>query len=67
MTSQRFNILKRLIGRKMVIIEDYIKNIYFYSHIDSVADESHVFIKNEDGTLRKISIFDIRSPSAEYS
>lgn len=62
----KINILKRIVGKKMVIIEDHIKNIYFYSYIDSVCDESHVNIKNEDNSLRKISIFDIRSPSSDY-
>jgi hypothetical protein len=67
MNNVKFNILRRIIGKKMVIVEDHIKNIYFYSYIDSILDDSHVNIKNEDGSLRKISIFDIRSPSADYS
>lgn len=66
MSSIKLNILKKIVGKKMVIIEDHIKNIYFYSYINSIVDDSTVNIKNEDGSLRKISIFDIRSPSSDY-
>lgn len=66
MNIQKLNVLKRIVGRKMVIINDHIKNTYFYSYIDSVVDDMHVNIKDSDGTLKKISIFDIRSPSVEY-
>jgi hypothetical protein len=62
----KVNILKKIIGKKMVIIQDHVKNIYFYAYIDSIIDESNVNIKTDTGLLRSVSIFDIRSPSSEY-
>lgn len=63
----KVNILKRMLGRKMVVIKDYIKNEYYYGHVDSVIDGSNVNIKNINGEIEKVSIFDLRSPSQEYS
>lgn len=65
--SVKVNILKRMLGRKMVVIKDYVKNEYYYGHVDSVIDESNVNVKNIDGEVEKVSIFDLRSPSQEYS
>lgn len=65
--SVKVNILKRMLGRKMVVIKDYIKNEYYYGNVESVIDESNVNVKNSDGEIEKVSIFDLRSPSQEYS
>jgi len=65
--SVKVNILKRMLGRKMVVIKDYVKNEYYYGNVDSVIDESNVNVRNASGELEKVSIFDLRSPSQEYS
>ena len=62
----KLNILKRIIGRKMVVIKDYSKNEYYYGQVESVVDESNVLVKRLSGENEKISIFDLRSPSVEY-
>jgi hypothetical protein len=62
----KLNILKRIIGRKMVVIKDYNKNEYYYGQVESVVDESNVLVKRLSGESEKISIFDLRSPSVEY-
>jgi hypothetical protein len=62
----KLNILKRIIGRKMVVIKDYSKNEYYYGQVESVLDESNVLVKRLSGESEKISIFDLRSPSIEY-
>ena len=62
----KLNILKRIIGRKMVVIKDYGKNEYYYGQVESVVDESNVLVKRLSGESEKISIFDLRSPSIEY-
>ena len=62
----KLNILKRIIGKKMVIIKDHIKKSYYYGIIESVIDETNVNVKSPSGEIEKISIFDLRSPSNEY-
>ena len=62
----KLNILRRIIGKKMVVIKDYIKNIYYYGMVDSVIDENTVNVKSPSGEFEKISIFNLRSPSNEY-
>jgi len=62
----KLNILKRILGKKMVVITDYIKNEYYYAQVDSIIDESNVVMKKLSGEIQKISIFDLRSPSPDY-
>jgi hypothetical protein len=64
--SVKLNILKRILGRKMVVITDHIKNEYYYGSVESVIDEGNVNIKSLSGENKKVSIFDLRSPSVEY-
>ena len=47
----KLNILRRIIGKKMVV---------------SVIDENTVNVKSPSGEFEKISIFNLRSPSNEY-
>jgi ferredoxin-fold anticodon binding domain-containing protein len=62
----KINILKKIIGKKMVVIKDYINNIYYYGIVDSVIDEMNINVRSPNGEIEKISIFDLRSPSNEY-
>jgi hypothetical protein len=62
----KMNILKRIIGRKMVVIKDYAKHDYYYGQVESVLDDSNVIVKRLSGESEEVSIFDLRSPSAEY-
>jgi len=65
-TSLKFNILKKIIGRKMVVVKDYIKNQYYYGTVQSIVDDTTVKIKSPSGETENISIFDLRSPSSDY-
>jgi len=62
----KLNVLKKIVGRKMVIIKDHIKKSYYYGMIESVVDEYNVNVRSSLGEIEKISIFDLRSPSNEY-
>ena len=62
----KLNVLKKIIGKKMVIIKDHIKKIYYYGTVDSVINETNVNVRSPSGEIEKISIFDLRSPSNEY-
>jgi hypothetical protein len=62
----KLNVLKKIVGRKMVIIKDHIKKSYYYGMIESVVDEYNVNVRSPLGEIEKISIFDLRSPSNEY-
>jgi hypothetical protein len=62
----KLNVLKKIVGRKMVIIKDHIKKSYYYGMIESVVDEYNVNARSPLGEIEKISIFDLRSPSNEY-
>jgi hypothetical protein len=62
----KLNVLKRIIGRKMVVIKNYIKNEYYYGQVESIVNDSNVIVKRLSGESEEVSIFDLRSPSPEY-
>lgn len=64
--NSKLNVLKKVIGKKMVIIKDHAKKNYYYGVIESVIDEANVSVRSPIGEIEKISIFDLRSPSHEY-
>lgn len=57
----KFNVLKRMLGKKVVVILDHIKYTHYYGFVESIADEMHLMISGQNG-LKKVNIFDIRSP-----
>ena len=63
---KKINYLKKILGKRMVVIKDHTKNIYFYATISNVIDESNVEIINSNGDKETVSIFDLRSPSQDY-
>jgi hypothetical protein len=64
--NSKLNVLKKVVGKKMVIIKDHIKKNYYYGMVESVVDECNVNVRSPLGEIEKISIFDLRSPSNEY-
>lgn len=62
----KLNVLKRILGKKMVVVKDHIKKIHYYGIVESIIDEMNVNVKSPSGEVEKISIFDLRSPSNEY-
>jgi hypothetical protein len=64
--NQKLNVLKRILGKKMVVIKDFYKNLYYYGTIQSIIDSSNVKVKNPQGDIEDVSIFNLRSPSNEY-
>ena len=63
---KKINYLKKILGKRMVVIKVHTKNIYFYATISNVIDESNVEIINSNGDKETVSIFDLRSPSQDY-
>jgi len=61
--NQKLNVLKRIIGKKMVILNN---KDYYYGVIQSVIDAFNVKVKTPKGDIENVSIFDIRSISNEY-
>jgi hypothetical protein len=59
-STLKFNILKRMIGRKVIVIADHIKLIIWHGIVEDVIDESHLMISGPNGS-QKINIFDVRS------
>lgn len=62
----KLNILKRMLGKKVVVITDYIKSKYYYGRVYDVKNEDSLIIEDQIGILKEVSIFDIRSPSVDY-
>lgn len=62
----KLNILKRMLGKKVVVITDYIKSKYYYGRVYEVKNEDHLIVEDQLGIFKEVSIFDIRSPSIEY-
>jgi hypothetical protein len=62
----KLNVLKRMFGKKVVVIEDHIKMIHWFGIVSDIVNESTLKIKNQDGNLFDVSIFDIRNPTKEF-
>jgi hypothetical protein len=60
-STLKFNVLKRMIGKKVIVITDHVKLTQWFGTVDSVVDEMHLMIFGPNG-LEKINIFDVRSP-----
>lgn len=54
-----------MIGKRVAVIDDYEKSLYWYGTVESVASEDTLVIKNEEDERRNISIFNIRNPSQD--
>jgi ferredoxin-fold anticodon binding domain-containing protein len=63
--TQKLNILKRMIGKRVAVIRNYSTLEYFYGEVSEVIDETNVVIKNDKNESSKVSIFDIRNPTQE--
>jgi len=55
-----------MLGKKVVVITDYIKSKYYYGRVYEVKNEDHLIVEDYMGLMKEVSIFDIRSPSPEY-
>ena len=62
----KLNVLKRMFGRKVVVIENDIKMIYWFGIVSDIVNESTLKVKNQDGDSFDVSIFDIRNPTKEF-
>jgi hypothetical protein len=63
--TQKLNVLKRMLGKRVAVITNYINLDHFYGEVTEVIDETNVVIKNDKNEDSKASIFDIRNPSQE--
>lgn len=66
MKNNKISILKKIIGRKMFIIDNIKTHTGYMAQIIDVKDENHVLIQNENSELIPINIFDIRSIPYEW-
>ena len=62
----KLNVLRRMLGKKVVVVTDYIKSKYYYGRVYEVKNEDHLVVEDQTGLLKEVSIFDIRSPSIDY-
>lgn len=60
-SNQKFNVLKKMIGKKVIVITNHIKLTQWFGTVESVVDEMHLMIYGPNGS-EKINIFDVRSP-----
>lgn len=60
-SNLKFNILKRMIGKKVIVITDHVKLTQWFGLVENVVDEMHLMVSGPNGS-EKINIFDIRSP-----
>ena len=63
--TQKLNILKRMLGKRVAVITNYNTLDHFYGEVAEVIDETNVVIKNDRNEDSKVSIFDIRNPAQE--
>jgi small nuclear ribonucleoprotein (snRNP)-like protein len=63
--TQKLNVLKRMLGKRVAVITNYNTLDHFYGEVIEVFDETNVVIKNDKNEDSKVSIFDIRNPSQE--
>lgn len=62
----KLNILKRMLGKKVVVIKDYVKFEYYYGKVTDVVNLDILEVESFDGNIANVSIFDVRSPSPEF-
>ena len=60
-STLKFNILKRMIGKRVIVLTDHVKLTQWFGTVESVVDEMHLMIFGQN-RLEKINIFDVRSP-----
>ena len=63
--TQKLNVLKRMLGKRVAVITNYATLEHFYGEVAEVIDESNIIVKNDKNEDSKVSIFDIRNPSQE--
>jgi ferredoxin-fold anticodon binding domain-containing protein len=60
-STLKLNILKRMIGKRVIVITDHVKSTNWFGLVENVIDEMHLMISGPNGS-QKVNIFDIRSP-----
>ena len=60
-STLKFNILKRMIGKRVIVITDHVKLTNWFGLVENVTDDMHLMISGPNGT-QKVNIFDVRSP-----
>lgn len=60
-STLKLNILKRMIGKKVIVITDHVKLTNWFGSVENVVDETHLMINGPNGP-QKVNIFDVRAP-----
>jgi ATP-dependent 26S proteasome regulatory subunit len=63
--TQKLNVLKRMLGKRVAVIINYNTLDHFYGEVLEIIDETNVVVKNDKNEDSKVSIFDIRNPAQE--
>jgi ferredoxin-fold anticodon binding domain-containing protein len=63
--TQKLNVLKRMLGKRVAVITNYNTLDHFYGEVSEVIDETNVVVKSDRNEDSKVSIFDIRNPAQE--
>lgn len=63
--SQKLNILKKMLGKRVAVITNYNNLEHFYGEVSNIIDEMNLAVKKDNGEEVKTSIFDVRNPTQE--
>ncbi|NBP01170.1 MAG: hypothetical protein EBU90_13735 [Proteobacteria bacterium] len=63
--SNKLFFTRKMIGKRVAVIEDYEKFIFWCGTVDGVKDQDTLLVKNENDEKKEVSIFDVRNPSQE--
>ena len=64
--SLKFNLLKRMIDKRILVIENHIKMDYWFGTVKDVVDENTLTVYKNENETKKVDIFDIRNPTKEF-
>lgn len=66
MNKAKANVLKRMIGKRVIVIKDHIKNNYAHGRVLDCIGEDILKVEVFEDKTYNVNIFDIRSPSPDY-
>jgi len=64
--SPKFNVLKRMLEKRVLVIDDHTKMDYWFGTVKDIVDENTLAVYKNESETRKVNIFDIRNPTKEF-
>lgn len=62
----KLNILKRMLDKRVLVIDNHITLDYWFGTVKKVIDEYHLSVLASEGESKTVNIFDIRTPTKEF-